>query len=119
VPARCRYVQHYSYAVGYTLGERDEIKPVKLTLTKGAAQYEAEGIVRLDPIEGRSNFESERDVQNKDELRTLEGRLLSVLNGSGNITLAPGEPSGAPRSLQIPLAGLAPALERFREICFR
>ncbi len=110
-----------SYAVAYKLGERDEIEHVKLTLSNGTARFEAEGSVRLDPVVGRSNFESELDIHDGHQRRALEEQLLTVLErpGDATLTIMPGEPSGGARTLQIPLAGIAPALTRFRSICFK
>jgi hypothetical protein len=102
------------------VGEHDEIDHVKLTLSNGPARFEVDGSITLDQIAGRSTFTSDLDVDEQ-QLRTIEGTLLPVLEGRADITItmAPGTPAGSARTLQIPNAGMAASLGRFRDICFR
>jgi hypothetical protein len=101
-------------------GEFGEIARVKLSLSTGAARFDVDGSITRYPRTGRATFISDLDVDDA-QMRALGRRLMPVLQGPGDLTLtiAPGgSASGAARTSQIPIAGLAPVLARFRDVCF-
>jgi hypothetical protein len=102
------------------VGAHDEIAHVKLTLSNGPETFQVDGSITNYPREQRSSFISDLDVDDA-QMQALGRQLLPVLEGAGDITLtlAPGEPAGGARTLQIPTAGLAAVLGRFRDVCFK
>lgn len=102
------------------VGERDEIKKVKLTLSNGPARFSVDGETTQYPAGGRSSFISDLDADDT-RMRAIGRQLLPVLEGTGDITLTiePGTPSGAAATRTIPIAGLAAVLGRFQTTCFR
>lgn len=106
--------------MSYSVGEHDEIERVKLTLSNGQASFTVDGHTAPYPATDRSSFISDLDVTDK-QLRTIGRQLLPVLEGKGDIrmTIDPGSPSGAARTVTIPIAGIASVLNRFRTVCFK
>jgi hypothetical protein len=106
--------------MSYSVGEHDEIDRVKLTLSNGPRSIEIPGHITAYPARGQSSFISDLDV-NDNQLRAIGGQLLPVLEGAGDIsmTINPASPSGAPKTIAIPTAGLAAALHRFKIVCFK
>lgn len=102
--------------MSYAVGERDEIARTKLMLSSGSARFEVDGSTTRYPAIGRSSFISDLDVDEV-QVQVLGRTLLPVLEGSGDITLT--ITPGTQRPRQIPIAGLAPVLGRFRDVCFR
>lgn len=106
--------------MSYSVGERDEIEHVKLTLSTDHASFTVDGrITRYETIR-RSSFISDLDV-NDDQLGAIGRQLLPVLEATGDVTMTiiPGSPSGAAKTVALPTTGLATALDRFRTVCFR
>ena len=104
------------------VGAGDEINPVKLTLSNGPARFEVDGTITRDRVTGRSSFTSDLyDVDAEQLHHAIEGKLLPVLEGPGDITMTmePGTQSGGARTLRIPIAGKGSALRRFRDVCFK
>lgn len=103
-----------------SVGEHDKIEHVKVTLSNGQSSFTVEGEITPYPAMGRSSFISDLDVSDK-QLRAVGQQLLPVLEATGDITMTikPGSPSGAARTVTIPTAGLAAVLNRFRTVCFK
>lgn len=106
--------------MSYSVGEHDKIEHVKVTLSNGPSNFTVEGEIAPYPAMGRSSFISDLDVSDK-QLRAIGRQLLPVLEAAGDITMTikPGSPSGDPRTVTIPTAGLASVLNRFRTVCFK
>lgn len=107
--------------MSYAVGERDEIKRARLTLSNGSARFEIDGSITLYPRIEQSSFISDLDVDDQ-QLKVLGSKLLPVLTGPGDIAItitaeASGD-GGYTRTRQIPIAGLASVLEDFRKVCF-
>ncbi len=85
---------------------------VVLTLVNGQAHYSVRGKVEPDGISKKLGFTAETDVDSRSS-GTLESQLMPVLSGSGPIVLMIG-----PSSRELPVAGIAPALQRFQSTCF-
>jgi hypothetical protein len=83
-----------------------------LVLMNGQARYAAEGEIAPDPDIGTPTFSMEIDADSK-ELRRIRDVLLPVLERKGPIVLTVGT-----SSRELPVAGLAEALKRFKEVCF-
>lgn len=105
--------------MSYSVGEHDEFKRVKLTLSNGRATFSVDGETTAYPAMGRSSFISDLDVNDK-QLRAIGRQLLPVLESTADITMTidPGEPSGPAKTVTIPVAGLPAVLNRFRTVCF-
>ncbi|MFH1341891.1 MAG: hypothetical protein ABIL01_11915 [Pseudomonadota bacterium] len=106
--------------MSYSVGEHDEIERVKLTLSNGQASFTVNGQTAPYPAMDRSSFISDINVTDK-QLRTIGRQLLPVLEGTSDIrmTIDPGSATGAAKTVTIPIAGIAPALKRFRTVCFK
>jgi hypothetical protein len=85
---------------------------VTLTLTNGAARYAVDGEIASDPVGGTPSFSVDIDLDAQ-TTRQLRDGLFPVLEGKAPIELGIG---AAHREL--PLAGLADALKRFKATCF-
>lgn len=83
-----------------------------LTLTNDQAHYVVEGEVGLDPVAGLVSFSKDIDADAR-ALQRIRSALLPVLEGKGPILITIGS-----ASRQIPVLGLAGALERFKSVCF-
>ncbi len=83
-----------------------------LTLSNGEARYVVEGEVALDPVAGVMSFSKDVDADAR-SLRRIRSGLLPILEGKGPILIAIGS-----TSREIPVAGLAGVLERFKSVCF-
>lgn len=106
-------------AMSDAVGASDEFARAKLTLSNGAARFEVDGRITRYPRSGRSSFISDLDV-NAEQLRALGHKLVPVLEAPGDLTLTIAPSDGrAVRTRQIPIAGLAAVLGRFRDVCFR
>ncbi len=117
----CLRDAHIFTTMSYAVGERAEIPAVKLTLSNGSARFEVGGSITRYPRIGRSSFFSDLTIDDQ-QLQAIGRRLLPVLEGPGDLTLAIVPPPGAPGTTytrDIPSAGLRDALGRFREVCFR
>jgi hypothetical protein len=106
--------------MSYSVGEHDKIERVNLTLSNGQATFSVDGQTGPYPAMDRSSFISDLDV-NDNKMRTIGRQLMPVLEGTDDITMtiSPGTPSGSTKTVRIPIAGLAPVLNRFRTVCFR
>ncbi len=98
------------------VGPKELAKKAMLRLSSGSTVFEAEG--EITTYLERSAFISDADADDA-AMRTIGLRLLPVLGGSGDLTLAIG-PVGAPTARAvIRRDGLAKVLPRFTEVCFR
>lgn len=83
-----------------------------LSLTNGATRYAIAGEVSLDPIAGVPTFAVDFDIDARSE-RRIKSELMPVLEGKGPLVLTIGS-----ARRELPVAGLAAALTRFKSICF-
>jgi hypothetical protein len=83
-----------------------------LALANGAARYEVEGEIAADFQTNRPGFSSEFDIDAA-TLAALRLSLLPVFEGRGPIMLTVGR-----MSREIPVAGMAKPLARFKAVCF-
>ena len=83
-----------------------------LTLQNGEARYTADGEVSADTDSGTPSFSADIDLDEK-TARQLRQTLLPVFEGKGPILLTIGS-----AYCELPVAGLAEALKRFKSGCF-
>lgn len=103
-----------------TLGSLEESSNARLALASRFGHFEAAGTVSRDQDSGQSVFDSDLDIDGG-KRKALASQLLPVLGGRDDITLtiSLGLHSPAATFPKIPIAGLAPLLDRFRSVCFK
>lgn len=103
-----------------TLGSLGEASRAQLVLTSGPMRFEAAGAISRDQDNGQSIFDSEVDIDGV-KGQALVRQLMPVLEGRGEIrlTISAKPDSSEIMSRNIPVAGLAPLLKRFRAVCFK
>jgi hypothetical protein len=83
-----------------------------LTFTNAGARYAVDGEVSRDPISNALSFSVDIDLDAK-TIKGLRQELLPALEGKGPIELAIGR-----AHRELPVAGLAAPLKRFKSTCF-
>ena len=83
-----------------------------LTLVNGAARYAVDGEVSPDPFSKAPGFSVDIDLDAK-TIQGLRQELLPALEGKGPIELSIGR-----AHRELPVAGLAAPLKRFKSTCF-